>query len=77
MFGAQNQQPAAREAESHQKKKPENSERFRGVNQHIDRAGHVVLPSSIQTILSALELHQIMQILDCGSLLLQLRQQAD
>ena len=44
------------------KKNPENSKRFRGANPHNIQYGFVRLPSSIQTILSAPELHRILPV---------------
>jgi hypothetical protein len=44
---------------SSQIKKPENKNRFRGMNPHRPR--RPASPSTIQTILSALELHQVMR----------------
>ncbi len=45
-----------------QNKNPENKERFRGVNRHRIPFGFVLVPSSIQTILSAPELRRIMPV---------------
>ena len=54
-YGARNQASIEREAN----KKPENRLRFRGVKSNQTRMS--LSPSYIQTILSALELHQVMR----------------
>jgi len=58
-YGAQKQTKAESEADITSDKNPENKNRFRGMNPH--RPSGPASPSSIQTILSALELHQVMR----------------